>query len=130
ATREAASCWPPRPRNFCVLPRRPTRRGHCVNSWRHTAGRFIRGAALLGAALAACATAGAQEKVLRYAFEIAETSFDPHRISDVYSNIVNQSMFEAPLTYDYLAQPVKLKPGVADGMPEISADGTTYTVRI
>jgi ABC-type transport system substrate-binding protein len=100
-----------------------------VNSWRHTAGRFIRGAALLGAALAACATA-AEEKVLRYAFEIAETSFDPHRISDVYSNIVNQSMFEAPLTYDYLAQPVKLKPGVAEGLPEISADGTTYTVRI
>src|SRR3982750_971275 len=69
-------------------------------------------------------------KVLRYAFEIAETSFDPHRISDVYSNIVNQSMFETPLTYDYLAQPVKLKPGVAVDMPEISADGTTYTVRI
>jgi hypothetical protein len=51
--------------------------------------------------------------VLRYAFEIAETSFDPHRISDVYSNIVNQGMFDAPLTYDYLAKPVKLKPNVA-----------------
>jgi ABC-type transport system substrate-binding protein len=101
-----------------------------VNSWRHTAGRFVGRAALLGACLLACGTAAAQEKVLRYAFEIAETSFDPHRISDVYSNIVNQAMFEAPLTYDYLALPVKLKPGVAAGMPEISADGMTYTVRI
>ena len=100
-----------------------------MNSWRHTAGRFVRGAALLGAALIALG-ASAQEKVLRYAFEIAETSFDPHRISDVYSNIVNQAMFEAPLTYDYLAVPVKLKAGVAVDLPEISADGTTYTVRI
>ena len=89
----------------------------------------MRGAALLGAALSIFGAA-AEEKVLRYAFEIAETSFDPHRISDVYSNIVNQAMFEAPLTYDYLAQPVKLKPGVAVAMPEISADGMTYTIRI
>jgi ABC-type transport system substrate-binding protein len=69
-------------------------------------------------------------KVFRYAFEIAETSFDPHRISDVYSNIVNQSMFEAPLTYDYLARPLKLKPGTASALPEVSADGTTYTLHI
>jgi ABC-type transport system substrate-binding protein len=68
--------------------------------------------------------------VLRYAFEIAETSFDPQRISDVYSNIVNHAMFEAPLTYDYLAKPAKLKPNVASAMPEVSADGTTYTLRI
>jgi len=100
-----------------------------VNSWRHTAGRLIRGAALLGAALAALG-ALAQQKVYRYAFEIAETSFDPQRINDVYSNIVNQSMFDAPLTYDYLAQPAKLKPATAVALPEISADGLTYTLRI
>ena len=69
-------------------------------------------------------------KVFRYAFEIAETSFDPHRISDAYSNIVNQGMFESPLTYDYLARPLKLKPQTLVTMPEISADGTTYTLRV
>ncbi len=91
----------------------------------------------LAACAAACVAAGllampaaAQPKVLRYAFEIAETSFDPHRISDVYSNIVNQGMFEAPLTYDYLARPLKLKPQTAVALPEVSADGTTYTLRI
>ena len=83
--------------------------------------------ALLAAAPAFAADA---PKVFRYAFEVAETSFDPHRINDVYSNIVNQGMFEAPLTYDYLARPLKLKPLVAAAMPEISADGTTYTLRI
>src|SRR6476659_7898273 len=86
---------------------------------------------LLATALLALATgASAGQKVLRYAFEIAETSFDPQRISDVYSNIVNQAMFEPPLTYDYLAKPAKIKPNVAAAMPEVSADGTTYTLRI
>src|SRR5579859_4324100 len=89
-------------------------------------------AALVAALLAfAAIPASAQpQKVLRYAFEIAETSFDPQRISDVYSNIVNQGMFDAPLTYDYLAQPAKLKPNTATSLPEISADGTTYTLHV
>jgi len=101
-----------------------------VSSWWDTAGRIARGAALLCAALAATA-AFSQQKVLRYAFEIAETSFDPNRISDVYSKIANDAMFDTPLTYDYLAKPVKLKPsGVVTGMPELSADGTTYTFHV
>jgi len=69
-------------------------------------------------------------KVLRYAFEIAETSFDPQFITDVYSNIANQAMFDAPLAYDYLARPMKLKPNSAVALPEVSADGTTFTVRV
>jgi len=86
--------------------------------------RFFLAIALLALAGGACAA----QKVLRYAFEIAETSFDPQRIADVYSNIVNQAMFEPPLTYDYLAKPAKLKPNVVTAMPEVSADGTTYTL--
>jgi ABC-type transport system substrate-binding protein len=83
--------------------------------------------ALLAAAPAFAADA---PKVFRYAFEVAETSFDPHFISDVYSNIVNQGMFEAPMTYDYLARPLKMIPLTAAALPEVSADATTYTVRI
>src|SRR5512138_478455 len=74
--------------------------------------------------------AQAQEKVLHYAFEIAETSFDPQRINDVHSNLLNGSMFDAPLTYDYLARPAKLMPNTAVALPEVSADGLTYTFRI
>jgi ABC-type transport system substrate-binding protein len=69
-------------------------------------------------------------KVLRYAFEIAETSFDPQFISDGYSNIVNQAMFDAPLAYDYLARPMKLRPNTAAALPEVNAEGTSFTVRI
>ena len=38
-------------------------------------------------------------------------------------------MFDRPLKYDYLARPVKLKPNLLEAMPEISADGTLYTLR-
>ncbi len=86
--------------------------------------------ALLLLAAAASTLAANAPKVLRYAFEIAETSFDPHKISDAYSNIVNQAMFESPLTYDYLARPLKLKPQTLVSMPEVSADGQTYTLRV
>ena len=69
-------------------------------------------------------------KVLRYAFEIAETSFDPMKVSDVYSSIVNNAMFDAPLRYDYLARPVKMVPNTLVAMPEVSADYRTITLRV
>ena len=40
-------------------------------------------------------------KVLKYAFEVAETGFDPAQISDWYSSIVNEQIFDTPLQYDY-----------------------------
>jgi ABC-type transport system substrate-binding protein len=70
------------------------------------------------------------EKVLRYAFEIAETGFDPVQISDIYSRIVTANIFEALYGYDYLARPVKVKPVLADGMPVIADDFRTYTIKI
>jgi ABC-type transport system substrate-binding protein len=79
---------------------------------------------------ALAAQAGAGEKVLRYAFQIAETGFDPAQLSDLYSRIVTAHIFDAPLTYDHLARPFKLKPLAAEAMPEISADFRTFTFRI
>src|SRR4051812_46781527 len=70
------------------------------------------------------------QKVLRYIFPSAETGFDPAMVHDLYSSHVNQAIFESLYTYDYMARPAKLVPGTAAGMPEISADGMTYTVRL
>ena len=70
------------------------------------------------------------QKVFRYAFPVAETGFDPVQISDLYSATIIANIIESPLTYDYLARPVKLKLQTAAGMPEVSADFKTYTVRI
>src|SRR4249920_1159670 len=85
--------------------------------------------AIIVALSAAALPAHAADKVLRYAFEIAETTFDPHRVSDLYSNIVNAGMFDTPLTYDYLARPAKLKPNTAS-LPEMSDDGRTFTLHV
>ena len=86
--------------------------------------------ALAAIALAAPSFAADPNKVFRYAFEVAETSFDPHKISDVYSNIANSAMFDAPLRYDYLARPLKLKPNTLTALPEISKDGLTYILHV
>ncbi|MFN5995341.1 MAG: ABC transporter substrate-binding protein, partial [Betaproteobacteria bacterium] len=68
-------------------------------------------------------------KVLKYAFETAETGFDPAQTSDWYSSYVFSNIFDTPLTYDYLARPVKLKPNVLEAMPDVSPDGLIYTLK-
>lgn len=69
-------------------------------------------------------------KVLRYVFPVAETGFDPAAVADLYSAHVTHSIFETLYTYDYLASPAKLVPKTALAMPEISADGLTYTIHL
>jgi ABC-type transport system substrate-binding protein len=69
-------------------------------------------------------------KVFRYAFNAAETGFDPAQVNDLYSRTINRNIFDAPLTYDYLARPAKLIPNVAVTMPEISDDYRSFTVRL
>ncbi|MEO8738357.1 MAG: ABC transporter substrate-binding protein [Casimicrobiaceae bacterium] len=69
-------------------------------------------------------------KVLRVAFEIGETGFDPVKVTDAYSAQVMQAVFERLLTYDYLARPLKLVPGTAETLPEVSDGGRTYQFRL
>jgi len=70
------------------------------------------------------------QKVLRYAFPVAETGFDPAQVTDLYSNTVLANIFEAPLEFEYLAQPVRARPNTASAMPEVSADFTRFVFRI
>ena len=76
------------------------------------------------------AARGAEPKTLRYALEIAETGFDPVQISDLYSRAITGNIFDAPLRFAYLAAPGTLEAATADGMPEMSSDFKTFTVRI
>jgi len=75
-------------------------------------------------------TAKPTEKVFRYAFPAAETGFDPAQLSDLYSRILTANMFDALYTYDYLARPLTIRPNLAAGMPEVSADFKTFTVKL
>ena len=82
--------------------------------------------ALPGAARAA---AGGQ-RVLRYAFPVAESGFDPAQISDTYSRTVTAHIFEALYGYDHLARPPKVVPLTADGLPEVSDDFRRWTFKV
>ena len=81
-------------------------------------------------ALAAPPATGQPLKVVRYAFLIAETGFDPAQITDLYSRTVATGMFEAPYQWEFMARPLRMRPNTAAGMPEISADFKTITIRI
>ena len=69
-------------------------------------------------------------KVLRYAFPVAETVLILPQF-----RICIQRMYCIPFSipyifYDYLASPAKLIPNAAAALPEVSADGLTYTIRL
>ncbi|MGI8896471.1 MAG: ABC transporter substrate-binding protein, partial [Casimicrobiaceae bacterium] len=76
------------------------------------------------------ASAADPNKVLRVAFPTAETGFDPVRVTDLYSNTINEVIYERLLTYDYLARPAKLVPMTAQAMPEVLDGGKTYVFRL
>ena len=86
--------------------------------------------AFLALAALAAAPAASAEKVFRYAFNVAETGFDPHAVSDLYSSTLVANIFDAPLQYDYLARPSKLIPNTLEAMPEVLEDGTLYRMRV
>ena len=89
-------------------------------------------AACLLAAASASTAAGesTSPKVLRYAFRIAETGFDPAQISDLYSRTIAANLYEAPYQYEFLARPARLRPATAVAMPEVSDDYRTWTIRL
>ncbi|MCY7315769.1 MAG: ABC transporter substrate-binding protein [Rubrivivax sp.] len=72
----------------------------------------------------------AGERVLRYAFPIAETGFDPAQINDTYSRTVTAHIFEALYGYDHLARPPKMVPLTAAGEPEHSDDFRSWIFKV
>jgi ABC-type transport system substrate-binding protein len=88
---------------------------------------LLRAAALSAGALTPPLTAHSRDgKTLRLAFNTAEAGFDPPRVSDQSSLLVNAHIFEAPLTLDPLADPPLLVPQTAVALPEMSADAKHF----
>ncbi len=97
--------------------------------------------ALIACALTVCGLAGlpqnsaqaqqaSDHKVLRYAFPVAETGFDPVVLSDLYSRNITAVIFDAPLEFAFLERPALMRPNTAAEMPTISEDFTTFTFKI
>ena len=70
------------------------------------------------------------EKVLRVALEATDEGFDPVRSVNYYSGVVLEAIGESLLTYDYLADPAKLVPQVAETLPTVEDGGRSYTFHL
>lgn len=66
--------------------------------------------------------------VYRHAMDNKADSVDPARAATVYANHLVLNLYDTLYAYRYLARPYDLKPNLAAAMPEISADGLTYTI--
>jgi len=101
-----------------------------------TAKRLARAAVVALAMVAATAMAADPPrwadpaKTLRVMFPIAETGFDPQATQDYYSSHIHRAIFEPLYEFSYLARPYRFVPNTATAMPEISADGRTWTMHV
>ena len=86
--------------------------------------------ALVMALAGAGAAAADMNKVLHAVFVAPESGFDPQASSDLYSNFVNREIFDPLYRYDYLARPYKVVPNTAVALPQVSADGLTWTIKL
>ena len=93
-------------------------------------GAWAQGSAAPAGAAAPGGSAQAPKKVFHFAFLTAETSLDPAKVNDLYSRALTGHIFEALYKYDHLARPAKIRPNLAEGMPEVSADFRTWTVKV
>jgi oligopeptide transport system substrate-binding protein len=78
----------------------------------------------------AISTAKSATKTIRVAYPSAERGFDCAAESDEFTSTLCDNIFDSLLQYDHLARPIALQPRAAVALPEISADGLTYTLRI
>jgi ABC-type transport system substrate-binding protein len=92
--------------------------------------RFLAAGAAAPLAAAATTHAPPRDRTLRVAFPSPETGFDPAQVQDQYSAQINAHIFDAPLRWDYMARPARLVPNTTVGLPEVSSDFRTFTVRI
>ncbi|MHC4983367.1 MAG: ABC transporter substrate-binding protein [Planctomycetota bacterium] len=70
-------------------------------------------------------------KVVTYNIYSAKVkSIDPATCGDTTSAGIQGSIYEGLYCYHYLKRPLEVIPQLADGMPEISADGLTWTIKI
>jgi ABC-type transport system substrate-binding protein len=98
---------------------------------RRTPKRWLGVALTAGAfAFAGLVAAADMSKTLRTAFIAPETGFDPAASSDLYSDTVQRAIFDTLYGFEYLPRPYRRAPLTAAGMPEITDEGRTWTMRV
>ncbi len=69
-------------------------------------------------------------KIIRTAYPSSENGFDCAVESDEITGTLCDNIFDTLLQYDHLARPIKMQPRAALALPDISADGKTYTLKL
>jgi ABC-type transport system substrate-binding protein len=68
--------------------------------------------------------------IYRHAMDGTPSNLDPAQASHIYANFLAVNLYDTLYRYKYLARPYELEPNLAEGMPQVSADGLIYTIRI
>ena len=69
-------------------------------------------------------------KVFKSSLDGAPSTIDPVQASNIYANAVVLNAYDTLYRFKYLARPYTVSPNLATGMPEISADGLVYRIRL
>src|SRR5262249_9171225 len=69
-------------------------------------------------------------KVVRVSFATDISGLDPAGTQETLASGVETQIFDALYVWDYLARPYRFVPSIATDMPDISADGRVWTIRI
>ena len=70
------------------------------------------------------------ERVMHLSLITKVQTLDAGNMRDVYGMTVASNIYETLYNYHYLKRPYEIMPILAEGMPEISEDKLTYTIRI
>jgi ABC-type transport system substrate-binding protein len=84
----------------------------------------------LSSAFACSVSAQSSERTLRAAMMGDVETLDPARAPELGTIYTIAPLFHQLLAYDYAVHPAKLVPYAATALPQISADGRTYTLTI
>jgi ABC-type transport system substrate-binding protein len=71
-----------------------------------------------------------QFTIYRHSMDGAPTSLDPAHASSIYANFLAVNLYDTLYRYKYLARPYELTPNLAEDLPQVSADGLIYTIRL
>ena len=75
-------------------------------------------------------SADAAQKVLKFSENGSPITLDPASGSTMYGSMLRTAIYDTLYEYRYLKIPYELKPNLAAGMPEISKDKKTYTIKL
>lgn len=87
--------------------------------------------ALVIFAFTSCSDGGnASAKVFNRVLPAKVRPFDPANMTDLYTTTLAGDVMEGLYEYKYLSDTYELQPLLAEALPEVSADGVTYTIKI